>query len=102
MTLKNLLNQIANLRVPDRVKEDLCRLAQKGKSLVEKILLFLRRHRQFAECLLLGAIVAFLLTQIPVIGNFLGLLALVTAGAVGLARELKESLNETFGLSPAE
>jgi uncharacterized protein involved in cysteine biosynthesis len=101
MTRKTLLKNIRKLRVSDRVKEELARLSVRSKKLVENILLFLRRHRQLAESLLLGAIVAFLLTQIPVLGHFLGLCALVTSGAIGLMREMNEALKSTFGLSPA-
>ena len=46
--------------------------------------------------MILGCIVAFLLTKTPLIGGFLGLCALVTAAAMGLMRELREDLTKFF------
>ena len=97
MTLKELYARIARLKICQQAKEALHRLAEELPRLVEKILNFIRRHRQFSEALLLGAVVAYLLTLIPLIGNFFALVALVTAGAVGLARELQAQLHQTFG-----
>jgi hypothetical protein len=96
MTERTARSRIRRLRIPRDAKEALLRLWHRCKALVEAILNFIRRHRHLSESLLLGAIVAFLLTQLPVIGNFLALLALVTSGAVGLMRELKVQLAEAF------
>ena len=96
MTEETAKNRICKLRIPQDAKDALLRLYRRAKTLVESILAFIRKHRHLSESLLLGAIVAFLLTQLPVIGNFLALLALVTAGAVGLMRELKAQLAEVF------
>ena len=97
MTRKTVLNNIRRLHVPERAKHDLIRLSRRAKKLVEKILLFLRRHQQFAESVLLGAIAAYLLSLLPVLGRALGLLALVTGAAIGLMRELGGALRDTFG-----
>ncbi len=40
-----------------------------------RILRFIRSHREFAEAMLLGAIVAFLLNKVPLLGGFLALCA---------------------------
>jgi hypothetical protein len=96
MTERTARSRIRKLRIPRDAKEALLRLWRRCKALVEAILNFIRRHRHLSESLLLGAIVAFLLCQIPVLGTFLGLVALVTAGAVGLMRELRSQLEETF------
>ena len=45
---------------------------------------------------LLGAIVAFLLNKVPLLGGFLALCALVTAAAIGLLRELREDFERFF------
>lgn len=97
MTKRTVKQRICKLRIPKEAKEALLRLWLKSKALVESILNFIRRHQHLTEALLLGAIVAFLLSQIPVLGSFLGLLALVTSGAVGLMREIRSQLAETFG-----
>lgn len=96
MTLKQMRARIMKLKICRQAKESLLMLAKEMPRLVEQILIFLRRHRQFAEALLLGAIVAFLLTFIPGIGHFLALLTLVTAGAIGLMRDLMAPLAEAF------
>ena len=96
MNEETVRKKIWLLRISEDAKQSLLALWKRARHLVENILAFIRKHRHLSESLLLGAIVAFLLTQLPVIGNFLALLALVTAGAVGLMRELKAQLAEVF------
>lgn len=101
MTEKTVKARVRKLNIPKDAKDALLRLWTRSRALVESILNFIRRHRHLSEALLLGAIVAFLLSQLPVLGTFLGLVALVTAGSVGLMRELRAQLAETFGDSAA-
>jgi hypothetical protein len=55
-------------------------------------------HRRFGETMILGCVIAFLLAQIPWIGGFLALCALVTSAAMGLMRELREDLTKFFDI----
>jgi hypothetical protein len=75
MTEESAKNRICKLRIPQDAKVALLRLYRRARAMVEAILNFIRRYRHLSESLLLGAIVAFLLTQLPVIGNFLALLS---------------------------
>ena len=40
-----------------------------------RILRFIRSHREFAEAMLLGAVAAYLLNKLPLVGGFLALCA---------------------------
>jgi hypothetical protein len=93
---KKLIEDIRRLNIPAKVKAELVMLASLAKNLVIAIVRLIKRHRRFGEAMLLGAVVAYLLAQLPWIGGFLALCALVTAAAVGLMRELREDLTEFF------
>jgi hypothetical protein len=96
MTAKEVVDRIRQLQIPRRAKAELLLLWTRAKRLVEGILKFIERHRQFAEAVLLGALIAFLLAQVPWIGGFLALCALVTATAVGVMKELREDIAKLF------
>lgn len=96
MTQKEVVEEIKALDLPAKVKAELLRLWFKCKEIVEKLLAFITRHKDLAECLALGALVAFLIAQLPWLGNFLALLALVTSAAVGLMLEMRNYLSQMF------
>ena len=96
MSKCRFIDEIRKLDIPGKAKAELSILFAKARRLAVAILRFLKAHRRFAEALLLGAIVAFLLTKIPLLGNFLALAALATSAAMGLARELREDLTRFF------
>lgn len=93
---KKILDEIRKLNIPAKVKAELAILASQARKLAIAILRFIKRHRRFGEALVLGAIVAYLLSQVPFIGGFLALCSLVTAAAIGLMRELREDLAQFF------
>lgn len=93
---KRIFDEIRSLNIPAKVKAELVVLASQARELVIAVIRFIKRHRRFGEAMLLGAIAAYLLAQIPMIGSFLSLCALVTAAAIGLCRELKEDLAQAF------
>ncbi len=96
MNCKSILEEIRKLNIPAQVKAELLILASQAKGLVLAIIRFIQRHRRFGEAMILGAIVAYLLGQIPLIGGFLAMCSLVTAAAIGLMRELREDLSQFF------
>ena len=98
MSKFKFIDELRKLDIPAKAKADLAMLYTRAKKLARAILRFLKSHRQFGESLLLGALVAFLLSKVPFIGGFLGLCALVTAAAIGLMRELREDLTKLFDL----
>jgi hypothetical protein len=98
MNEETVRKKIWLLHIAERAKQELLALWHRNKRLVEAIIGFIRKHRRLGESLLLGAIVAFLLCQLPWIGDFLGLIALVTSGAVGLMRELRAQLVESLSV----
>ncbi len=93
---KRIIDDLRSLNIPAKVKAELAILATQAQGLVISIINFIRRHRKFGEAMILGAIAAYLLAQVPLIGSFLSLCALVTAAAIGLCRELKEDLAQAF------
>ncbi|MCE9616527.1 MAG: hypothetical protein K8T26_19810 [Lentisphaerae bacterium] len=96
---KEVIDRIKNLNIPHRAKAELMFWYSRSRACVVAVLRFVERHRQFGEAVILGAIMAYLLSHIPWIGGFLALCALVTACAIGVAKELKEDLNRLFELA---
>lgn len=101
MHINDVINRIRRLNIPQRAKEQLFLLYSRARKLVSGILRFLERHRRFGESVLLGALVAYLLSRIPWIGGFLALCALVTSAALGLLRELREDIDSLFAATPS-
>ena len=92
-----IIEEIKKLDIPAKAKAELLMLWHKARRLVEAVLRFVQRHREFGAAILLGAIIAYLLSQIPWIGGFLALCALVTAAAIGVLKELREDIASLFG-----
>lgn len=101
MTAREVIDKIRSLNIPGKAKEQLLLLYTRARNLVIGILKFMERHRQFAEAMLLGAVIAYLLSKIPWIGMFLSLCCLVTFAAIGIARELHEDLAKLLDPIPA-
>jgi len=103
MSKCKFIDEIRKLDIPSKCKAELALLYAKCKRLALAIINFLMMHRRFGEAMVLGCIVAFLMTKIAWIGGFLALCALVTAAAMGLMRELREDLTRFFDIEiPAQ
>lgn len=96
MNPRDIIDRIRKLDIPAKVKADLLMLWQTAKRIAERILAFLERNRHFVESMMLGAMMAFLLSRIPWIGTFLALCALVTAAAIGLMRQMHADFERLF------
>ncbi len=96
MKSRTIIKRIRKLKIPARAKAELLMLWTRARRLAEAVILFVSAHRRFGEALVMGAVVAFLLSQIPWVGGFLALCALVTAASVGLLRELREDVARFF------
>jgi hypothetical protein len=96
MSKCTIIEEIKKLDIPAKAKAELLMLWHKARKLVEGIIRFIQRHREFGEAILLGALIAFLLSQIPWIGGFLALCALITAAAIGVLKELREDIATLF------
>lgn len=96
MSKCKIIEEIRKLDIPAKAKAELLLLWQKAQRLVEAIIRFMQRHREFGHAILLGAIIAFLLAQIPWIGTFLALVALISAAALGVLKELREDIASLF------
>lgn len=94
--LTKLMKKIRSLNIPHRVQQGLIRMLRGSKVLLREALLFLRRHRRLTESLLLGAIVAYLLTLVPYAGGFLGAAALITFASIGLMHEFGDGVRSAF------
>ena len=94
--VRKIIARIRALNIPQHVKADLLLLWMHASRLVEKIIAFIKRHKHLTECLVLGAIVAFIVGQVPLIGGFFALMTLVTAAAYGLMAELQSELETVF------
>ena len=99
MNYHEIIDRIRRLNIPARAKAELLMLWHQSKRLVERILQFLERHREFAESMLLGAIIAWLLAHIPWIGGFFALCALVTSAAIGVLKEIRSDLDQLFQMT---
>jgi len=99
MNYREIVERIRRLDIPARAKAELMMLWHRCKRLVERILRFMDEHREFTESMLLGAIAAFLLAQIPYAGGFLALCALVTAAAIGVLKQIHADLTQLFETS---
>jgi len=98
MSRCKFIDDIRKLHIPSKCKAELAMLYSKCKRLAAAIVRFVKSHRQFGEAMILGCIIAYLLGQVPWIGGFLALCALVTAAAMGLMRELREDLTKFFDI----
>jgi hypothetical protein len=96
MNYHEIVDRIRKLDIPKKAKAELLMLWHRASRLVERILQFLENHKEFAQSMLLGSIIAYLLAQIPWIGGFLALCALVTAAAIGVLKELREDIASLF------
>lgn len=96
MSKCKIIEEIRRLDIPAKAKAELLLLWQKAKKLVEAIIRFLQRHREFGHAILLGAIIAWLLSHVPWIGSFLALCTLITAAAIGVLKELREDIASLF------
>ena len=97
---REIIARIRALNLPKRVKAELLMLWSHARHLVESVIGFVMRHNSLGECLVLGAVVAYLLAKVPAVGSFLALVALVTAASVGLMVELLKELESVF--TPAD
>ena len=93
---REIIDRIRALNIPKRVKAELLLLWHHARALVESVIGFIMRHNSLGECLVLGAIVAYLLAKVPAVGGFLALVALVTAASVGLMVELLKEIEAVF------
>ena len=98
MSKCKFIEDIRKLRIPSKCKAELAMLYAKCKLLAAAIVRFIKAHKSFGEAMILGCIIAYLLGQVPWIGGFLALCALVTAAAMGLMRELREDLSKFFDI----
>ena len=96
MSKFKFIEEVKRLDIPAKAKAELLMLWHRARTVAEGIVRFIQRHREFGEAILLGALIAFLLSQIPWIGGFLALCALVTAAAIGVLKELREDIAGLF------
>jgi hypothetical protein len=96
MSRPKFIDELVRLDIPSKCKAELTLLYSKCQRLASAIVRFIKRHRRFGEAMILGCIVAYLLSQVPWIGGFLALCGLVTAAAIGLMNELREDLTKFF------
>ena len=92
----NIIERIKKLDIPEKAKAELLLLWQRAKTLVENMLAFIERHKHLGEAIVVGALVAWLLSHTPMIGGLLALCALVTSAAIGVLRELRAEVELLF------
>jgi hypothetical protein len=97
---REIIARLRTLNLPQRIKGELLLLWRHARVLVESVIGFVVRHNHLGECLVLGAVVAYLLAKVPAVGGFLALVALVTAASVGLMVGLRKEIESVF--TPAD
>jgi hypothetical protein len=90
------IEEVKAMDIPAKAKAELVMLWHRARKVAEGIVRFIQRHREFAESMILGAIMAYLISQIPWIGGFAALCALVTAAAIGVLKELRQDIASLF------
>lgn len=95
-TGKSLFSEVRALNISSAAKADLLLLCARAKNLGRKILRFLARNRHLGEAVVLGCLVYTLMSFLPIIGNFFGLIALSLIVSVGVLRELQASISALF------
>lgn len=98
MSRCKFIDDIRKLKIPSKCKAELAMLYAKCKRLAAAIVRFIKAHKKFGDAMVLGCVVAWLLSQVPLIGGFLSLVALVTSAAIGLMNELREDLTKFFDI----
>ena len=96
MNPKEVFESVEAMNIPAKAKAELLMLWYKCRQIVEAIIRFCQRHKEFAEAMILGALIAYLLSHIPWIGGFLALSTLITASAIGVLKELRENIASLF------
>lgn len=96
MNYREIIDRIKRLDIPAKAKAELLMLYNRARSLGERILQFIERHKEFTEAMLLGAIAAYILAHVPWIGSFLALCTLITAAAIGVMKQMHEDLTQLF------
>jgi hypothetical protein len=96
MSKFKFINQVAEMDIPAKAKAELVMLWHRARTVAEGIVRFIQRHREFAESMILGALMAYLVAQIPWIGAFVALCTLITAAAIGVLKELREDIASLF------
>jgi len=96
MSKIKFIEEVRQMDIPAKAKAELVMLWHQARTVAEAIITFVQRHRQFAEAVLIGAIMAYAISHIPWIGGFLALCTLVTATAIGVMHELRESIASLF------
>jgi hypothetical protein len=96
MTKSQFIEDVKAMDVPARAKAELLMIWCRAQKVAEGIVRFAQRHRHFAESLLLGAIMAYLVSFIPWLGGLAALCALVTSAAIGVLKELREDIASLF------
>jgi len=96
MSKFKFIDEVAKLDVPAKAKAELLMLWHRARRVAEGIVRFIQRHREFAEAVILGAIMAYLVSLIPWIGGFVALCTLITSAAIGVLKELREDIAGLF------
>lgn len=91
MTKSEIVRTVLALDIPSRAKTILFRICAVSTRLVAAILDFVRRHPGL-ELVAVAAAIAWLLSNIPLIGVLLGTAVVFLACVVGLLRELQQYL----------
>ncbi|MCE9614827.1 MAG: hypothetical protein K8T26_11160 [Lentisphaerae bacterium] len=81
--------RILALRIPARLRQTTYWLLGNLRGLIALLLQFLSRHLAFVESVLLGSLVALIVTNVPLIGRILAWAALTIGAFVGLLREAR-------------
>ena len=96
MNEKEFVNETKRLNLCAAVKAELVMLYHTCRDLAVKIIKALAAHKEMITSILLGAIVAYLCTMLPIFGTLAALVSLVTSAAIGMLAEIKDHLQALF------
>jgi hypothetical protein len=88
--------KIRRLDLPDETKKKLRELWHQAKALVQTIVEWLYRRKEFCTTVMLGIAVAYLVHPLPIVGPVLSTLSVSLSVLYGIALQFKADLDRHF------
>ena len=89
---------LREIQLPEEIKIKLRRLYHQARHVVVSIVLFLHSKRHFCAYTLLGVILFYILSTVPVFGPLLASLALSMSLILGIYKQFLAEIKESFPL----
>lgn len=95
---KTIFRMLSELELPEDIKTKLRRLYHRARHLVVSIVQFLYNKRHFCSYLLLGVILFYLLSTVPMVGPLLASLAISLSLLAGIYKQFEADIRDSLAL----